>query len=191
TPLDTLLQVMHEEPVPPGKLQPRLDKDLETVCLKCLEKDPQKRYGSAEALADDLERWLRGEPIRGRRIRLWGRAVKWVRRKPAAAAAWLLGLLVLVLGGLGGGAAWMWWGAETARREAHEARQQIATLSYLHQIELAHRDWRTNQLIHARLTLKECPEELRHWEWNFLNPKCSSRTCRDRAGRRRPTRWPC
>jgi eukaryotic-like serine/threonine-protein kinase len=172
TPLDTLLQVMHEEPVPPGKLQPRLDKDLETVCLKCLEKDPQKRYGSAEALADDLERWLRGEPIRGRRISLWGRAVKWARRKPAAAAAWLLGLLVLVLGGLGGGAAWMWWGAETARREAHEARQQIATLSYLHQIELAHRDWRTNQLIQARLTLKECPEELRHWEWNFLNRLC-------------------
>jgi WD40 repeat protein/tRNA A-37 threonylcarbamoyl transferase component Bud32 len=86
TPLDILLQVMHDEPVPPGKLRPRLDADVETICLHCLRKEPQRRYDSALAVAEDLERWLAGEPIQVRRPGGWQRAVKWVRRKPARAA---------------------------------------------------------------------------------------------------------
>src|SRR5439155_23099002 len=58
TPLDTVLQVVSEEPVPPGRLQPQLPRDLETICLKCLEKDPGRRYGTADALAEDLRRFL-------------------------------------------------------------------------------------------------------------------------------------
>src|SRR5262245_32356113 len=87
TPLDTLLQLRTQEPPRPRALNPRIDRDLETVCLKCLAREPARRYGSAEALADDLERWLQGEPVRARPAgpaeRLW----RWCRRNPALAAA--------------------------------------------------------------------------------------------------------
>jgi WD40 repeat protein len=86
TPLDTLLQVVHQEPVPPRRLHARIDRDLETICLRCLEKDPDKRYGSALALAEDLERWLRDEPILARRSGVGERLIKWARRRPAIAA---------------------------------------------------------------------------------------------------------
>jgi WD40 repeat protein len=86
TPLETLIAVRQQEPRPPRALEPRIDRDLETICLKCLEKAPERRYGSAEALADDLERWLAGEPIQARPSTAWERTVKWARRRPAAAA---------------------------------------------------------------------------------------------------------
>jgi WD40 repeat protein len=70
-----------------------VDRDLETICLRCLEKEPARRYGSAAALADDLERWLRGEPIQARRISAGGRLVKWARRRPAVAAL-LVGIIL-------------------------------------------------------------------------------------------------
>lgn len=84
TPLETVLQVMADEPVPPSKLRAKLPRDLETICLKCLEKDARKRYSSAEALADDLRRFQRGEPIAARPVGRYGRAVKWMNRHPAA-----------------------------------------------------------------------------------------------------------
>jgi WD40 repeat protein len=86
TPLDTLLQVLEQDPPRPRGLNPRIPRDLETACLKCLEKDPPRRYGSAQALAEDLERWLAGEPLLARRSSGWERAVKWARRRPAVAA---------------------------------------------------------------------------------------------------------
>jgi WD40 repeat protein len=96
TPLDTLLLARTEEPARPRTLDPRIDRDLETVCLKCLEKDPARRYGSAEALAEDLERFLAGEPIQARPSGTWERAVKWARRRPAAAALVLVSVLATV-----------------------------------------------------------------------------------------------
>jgi tetratricopeptide (TPR) repeat protein len=86
TSIDTLLLVLEQDPVPPTRLQPKLPRDLETVCLKCLAKEPRKRYATAEALADDLRRFLDGRPVLARRTPGWERAWKWARRKPAWAA---------------------------------------------------------------------------------------------------------
>jgi Tol biopolymer transport system component/serine/threonine protein kinase len=86
TDLDTLLRVQAEEPVPPARRRPQLPRDLQTICLKCLHKEPQRRYAGAGALAEDLRRYLAGEPIAARPARAWERAWRWCRRRPAAAA---------------------------------------------------------------------------------------------------------
>jgi WD40 repeat protein len=102
--LDTLAQVREWEPARPRSVCPLVDTDLETVCLRCLDKEPHRRYGSAEALADDLQRWLRGEPVTARSARGLERAAKWVRRHPAGAALAAVTAL-LVLAAVGGGIA--------------------------------------------------------------------------------------
>jgi Tfp pilus assembly protein PilF len=85
TVMGTVHQVVHDDPVPPSRLQARVPRDLETICLKCLEKDPGRRYGSASALAEDLRSFIENRPIRARRISLWERTAKWARRRPAEA----------------------------------------------------------------------------------------------------------
>jgi tetratricopeptide (TPR) repeat protein len=85
TPLDTMLQVVSDEPVPPRRLNPAVPRDLETVCLKCLQKEPGKRYVSAQALANDLQRFLKHEPILARPATARERVAKWCRRNPRLA----------------------------------------------------------------------------------------------------------
>jgi serine/threonine protein kinase/tetratricopeptide (TPR) repeat protein len=96
TTYETIKLVLDTEPRQPCLLNPKVDRDLSTICLKCLEKDPQRRYSSALALAEDLERWLKHEPIQARRTGVFTRARKWVRRNPSIAvmAAMLLALAV-------------------------------------------------------------------------------------------------
>ena len=87
TPLSTLDQVANQEPLTPSKLQRNTPPDLETICMKCLEKDPSRRYPTAEALADDLRRFLDGRPILARPSPSWEKAAKWARRHPGLARA--------------------------------------------------------------------------------------------------------
>lgn len=94
SPIETQRQVISDDPVPPTRLNPRTPRDLQTICLKCLEKAPQHRYASALALAEDLDRFLRGEPITARPVLPPERLVRWLRRKPMAAA--LVGALVVM-----------------------------------------------------------------------------------------------
>jgi serine/threonine protein kinase/Tfp pilus assembly protein PilF len=96
TPLDTMFQVLNQDPVAPRQLQPNLSRDLETICLKCLEKDPKRRYPSALELAEDLNRFLQGEPIHARPIRTWEKGLRLVKRHPALAAL-AAGVTVLIL----------------------------------------------------------------------------------------------
>jgi WD40 repeat protein/tRNA A-37 threonylcarbamoyl transferase component Bud32 len=91
-----LHRVLYEEPCPPQRINPAIPRDLETICLKALEKEPDRRYGRASDLAEDLRRFLRGEPIRARPAGPGERALKWARRRPALAALVAVGVLCLL-----------------------------------------------------------------------------------------------
>ncbi len=141
--LTTLEMVKNAEPVSPRRLQPSLPRDLETICLKCLEKNPRERYESAEALADDLLAFLEGEAIRARPTSSCERAVRWVRKRPSTAGLILLSLVALV--GLAG--SWAAYRAENSRR-AQDAIQNVESLRAragqfvrLGEESLRHADW--------------------------------------------------
>src|SRR5262245_30032724 len=103
---ETIKLLLDTEPRPPRQLNPKVDRDLSTICLKCLEKDPKQRYPSALALAEDLERWLKHEPIQARHTGVFTRGKKWVQRNPSSA------LLAASLVALAAAAAWIIWKSE-------------------------------------------------------------------------------
>ncbi|HSU56959.1 MAG TPA: WD40 repeat domain-containing serine/threonine-protein kinase [Candidatus Dormibacteraeota bacterium] len=116
--LEVLNQVQAREPEPPRQINPLLDRDLETICLKCLEKAPDRRYSTAEMLAQDLGRWLAGQPIVARPVKSWERVVKWTRRNPVVASLSAAAILIF-LAGLGG-VLWQW---RSAKAHALRAEQ--------------------------------------------------------------------
>src|SRR5438876_7917247 len=100
TTYETIKLLLETEPRSPRLWNPKVDRDLSTICLKCLEKDPQRRYSSALALAGDLERWLRHEPIQARRTGVGGRGKKWLQRNPTVAAVVTLSLALIAAVGV-------------------------------------------------------------------------------------------
>jgi WD40 repeat protein/tRNA A-37 threonylcarbamoyl transferase component Bud32 len=123
TPLETLRKVVEEEPRRPSTITRLVDRDLETICLKCLEKEPQRRYGSAEEVAEELERWLRQEPIRARPVGAWSRVVKWAGRHPGIAATGGVAALLLIIIAVGSPIALVRISAERSRAEANAAAE--------------------------------------------------------------------
>ncbi len=121
---ETLEQVRSAPPSPPAKINPRTPRDLEVICLKCLEKEPARRYASAQALADDLGRYLAGEPILARPVPRYERVVKWARRRPTIAA--LLGMVTLVTALGLGGVLWQWRAALLARHHAERESERAS-----------------------------------------------------------------
>jgi serine/threonine-protein kinase len=130
-----LHQIQHDEPRPPRQLNDKVPRDLETITLQCLAKEPGRRYATAGALAADLRRWLKGEPIQARPVGRLERLVRWCRRKPLVAG--LTAALVLVVVGGFAGVASQWWRAEThlaevgrqrarAEESFHQAREAVA-----------------------------------------------------------------
>ena len=182
--VDTLAMVKEQPPEPPRKLNARVPRDLEVICLKCLEKDPRRRYASAQAVADDLRAWLENRPILARPAGRLEKAVKWARRRPAIAALSALVVLVSLIGM--GGILSQWREAVVARRAAvekaqaeAEARAEATHLAanlqgqtYSLALALAQREWEAANIAQVQRLLDLCAPRLRRWEWDRLRHLC-------------------
>jgi WD40 repeat protein/serine/threonine protein kinase len=170
--LDTLVLVRTVEPVPPRRLQPKVPRDLETICLKCLQKEPGRRYAGAAALADDLRRFLAGEPIRARPVGPLERLWRLCRRRPLAAG------LVLALGlSLAVGFAVVtafWRVSEGHRRRAESLFAAERRERYRANIAAAASALQMQNVGAARRALDATPPEHRNWEWRHFSTQLDS-----------------
>jgi WD40 repeat protein len=178
-----LHQVVHDEPRPPRQLNDAVPRDLETITLKCLAKEPARRYQSAGELAEDLQRWLDGRPIQARPVGVLERAWRWCRRKPGLAGALGAAALFLTVGSLVSSLL-----AVRANREAKSARasEQLAREAklwsdrrhYGSEMKLASLDWEAGQpgLVEGRLQKLQQrgagDPDLRGFEWYYLQRLC-------------------
>ena len=179
-----VVQILQDEPPSPRKLQARIPRDLETICLKCLDKDPVRRYTTARAVADDLRRYLGGESILARPVSRTTRACRWCKRNPVVtgliATAALLLVAVAVVGTVGYVRTLQALGiVETQRNRVAEALEKVlrgeraeAEL-YAFQIQQAQREYLAENYTRAAARLLDCPPNLRCWEWNYLSNLCN------------------
>ena len=163
---EILRRIAFEEPRPPRRINAALPVDLETIVLKAMAKDPAGRYAAAQELADDLDRFVKHEPIQARRSTPWERTVKWAQRRPAVAA--LLATIVLVVALGFAGVTWQWVRAERARQAETVVNETLRKTLYFNRIALADRELAVNNLRRVDQLLGDCPPGLRGWEWNYL-----------------------
>ncbi len=170
--IETIRKIVDEAPQRPSQLNPSVDLDLETICLRCLEKSPTDRYASAEALASELQRWMRNEPILSRPITGSERLLKWARRKPALATLSSAMLLTFVVAGFA--VIWKWRDAEYQRGEVVIQRQQTRKYLYIAHMNIVQQAWE-NGMVHEvrRLLDRHLPvedeEDIRTFEWHFYD----------------------
>jgi WD40 repeat protein len=174
TPLDVIRRLLAEEALSPSRLQPGAPRDLVTICLHCLEKEPRKRYASALDLREDLRRFLAGEPIRARRIGSLGQLMRWSRRHrlEAASLAGIVGVFLTAFGLV----SWSYFRAEAARQRevkererAQENERAERRARYRSNIAAASAALQLQNSGAARSALDEAPEEHRNWEWQYLH----------------------
>jgi WD40 repeat protein/aminoglycoside phosphotransferase (APT) family kinase protein len=167
---ETLDLVRGQSPLPPGRLQPGIPRDLETICLKCLEKDPARRFIDAHDLADELGRFLAGQPILSRPIPVYERLWRWSRRSPALAGLAVVSVAAPAI--LISGAVFVAGREHRLRRavERAELREQARAdaLAYIRSIDLADRALAGNLVGRTDDRLNECPHDRRGWEWHYL-----------------------
>jgi WD40 repeat protein/serine/threonine protein kinase len=172
TPMAVFWQVKTADPLPPGRLRARLPRDLETICLKCLHKEPHRRYHSARALAEDLDRFLTGKPIlarpTGRIEQIW----KGARRRPALAATLVTLFLVTTLGVVG--ILWQWKQTQDALADEASALEASEVALYQHRVVLAHREWLAGNVGRSSQLLDECRVGDRAWEWRYVRHLCDN-----------------
>ena len=181
-----LRQVIEDEPKPPTRHVAGLPRDLELIALKCLSKDQADRYPTAGALAQDLGRFVAGEPVTVRAARLVERTLKWARRKPSLAIAYTLTAIVAMLLAFGASLAVLWQSAERARATSEEVRQRVegyrweveiareklARVEYGRTIQVAHQEWRDNKIVASLALLGGTRPDLRGWEWRYVERIC-------------------
>jgi WD40 repeat protein len=187
--VDRLAQLLSQEPQSPRRHQPGIPRDLETICLKCLEREPAARYASALALAEDLHRFQAGEPTVARPVGRMERAWKWARRHPAPATVVLLIPLLVVAAVLAAVLSSLWQDAEVARQKAEKghsdlgrantqiqqaldratkAEQSVKRLLYCDRLALAAKEWHLGNYLRARELWEGCEESYRGLEWYHL-----------------------
>jgi WD40 repeat protein len=180
----------------PKRLSQLVQGELDWIVMKALEKDPGRRYETASSLAADVERYLHDEPVQACPPSAWYRFGKWARRHKAAlgTATAAASLLLLAVGLLAVNNAVIAreeketrkaLSAETqAREEVRQALARERQAGYFHRIALAHRCWLANDVLRAEQFLAECPDDVRHWEWHYLERLCHSEllTLRGHAG---------
>ena len=189
TALDVVRRLLGEEALSPSKLQPGVPRDLVTICLHCLEKEPRKRYASALDLREDLRRFLAGEPIRARRVGALGQLVRWCRRNALAAAS-LAGIFGIFLAAFSL-VSWSYFRAEDARKmeakqreDAQEKERAERWGRYRSNIAAASAALQLQNSGAARSALEDAPKEHRNWEWQYLHSQLDGASPRAaRAGR--------
>jgi eukaryotic-like serine/threonine-protein kinase len=174
--LEVLRAVSFDEPVRPRRLEPRLPRDLEAITLHCLEKEPTRRYLSALALAEDLERFREGTPVAARPAGWAARLRRACRRRPLVAL--LLGLLTTSLFGGLAGVTWKWLEADEQRdlsnaqaKRADTERREALIQAYRARLSAAAAAISAHDVADAGRQLDEAPEDLRDWEWRHLHSR--------------------